>query len=422
MTLLLPCADAEKWAQIEKLLVGPAADTPEALDALISALSGGAQFGFFAETVPQTRELFDWPSFFAALPALRSLAAELPALFPSPPPLLLRKKEGSADQKVELSRRQAACLLAHSFFGTLTGDERPPLGFNTFRVQRLFQTGALLCPALCFCAYFRAVATTATATAAAAATERPLVFRRHRVEEPPQWKESARPLCEVQFHASGSITDSDAPWHADFANEYIGGGALSGGCAQEEILFAEKPELCACMALASVMDAKEAIVLEGAERYSLTRGYGFGVEFDRPAPPRPDAATVPPPGVLAFDAVVAFTVDQTARSVMQRDIFKAFAAFQAAGSGATIATGNWGAGAFGGDPQLKFLQQWIAASEAGTKTLLYYSFGNPAMAYAQEKLPEFVSRFKTVGDLYNALVLGPTYTHDRCIIDQVLSH
>lgn len=32
-----------------------------------------------------------------------------------------------------------------------------------------------------------------------------------------------------------------------------------------------------------------------------------------------------------------------------------------------IATGNWGCGAFGGDPQLKAVLQWIAASEVVLK-------------------------------------------------------
>lgn len=34
---------------------------------------------------------------------------------------------------------------------------------------------------------------------------------------------------------------------ADFANKYIGGGVLCGGCVQEEIRFAECPELTACV-------------------------------------------------------------------------------------------------------------------------------------------------------------------------------
>lgn len=28
-----------------------------------------------------------------------------------------------------------------------------------------------------------------------------------------------------------------------------------------------------------------------------------------------------------------------------------------------IATGNWGSGAFGGDPELKTVMQWVAASQ-----------------------------------------------------------
>ncbi|CAM6106769.1 unnamed protein product [Calypogeia fissa] len=41
-----------------------------------------------------------------------------------------------------------------------------------------------------------------------------------------------------------------------------------------------------------------------------------------------------------------------------------------------VSTGNWGAGAFGGNLQLKSLLQWLAASQAGCSALLYYSFGD----------------------------------------------
>lgn len=39
----------------------------------------------------------------------------------------------------------------------------------------------------------------------------------------------------------------------------------------------------------------------------------------------------------------------------------------------TIATGKWGCGAFKGDPQLKFLIQWMAASVLGRK-LIFHTF------------------------------------------------
>ena len=41
-----------------------------------------------------------------------------------------------------------------------------------------------------------------------------------------------------------------------------------------------------------------------------------------------------------------------------------------------IATGNWGCGVFRGDPQLKSLLQWVAASKANCPQLLYYVYGD----------------------------------------------
>lgn len=40
-----------------------------------------------------------------------------------------------------------------------------------------------------------------------------------------------------------------APLHADFANKFPGGGALDGGCVQEEILFVIKPVLISASVL-----------------------------------------------------------------------------------------------------------------------------------------------------------------------------
>ena len=45
-----------------------------------------------------------------------------------------------------------------------------------------------------------------------------------------------------------------------------------------------------------------------------------------------------------------------------------------------IATGNWGCGAFMGDPQLKSLLQWMAASRQRAPVLYYYTFENKDVA------------------------------------------
>lgn len=41
-----------------------------------------------------------------------------------------------------------------------------------------------------------------------------------------------------------------------------------------------------------------------------------------------------------------------------------------------VATGNWGCGAFGGDPQLKAMLQWVAVSATGRPQMLYYPFSD----------------------------------------------
>lgn len=65
-----------------------------------------------------------------------------------------------------------------------------------------------------------------------------------------------------------------------------------------------------------------------------------------------------------------------------------------------ISTGNWGSGAFAGNLQYKFLQQWISASAAG-RTIDYYSFQDER---AQE-IPEVINMCKhlTIGDLTNII-------------------
>jgi len=80
--------------------------------------------------------------------------------------------------------------------------------------------------------------------------------------------------------AQGTIEDSQAELHADFANKYIGGGVLTGGCVQEEILFLVKPECLISLMFCAVMEANEVIFITGAERYSKYKGYGPRFGFD----------------------------------------------------------------------------------------------------------------------------------------------
>ena len=66
----------------------------------------------------------------------------------------------------------------------------------------------------------------------------------------------------------------------DFAAAHIGGGAIGGGRVQEEIRFCICPELLVSMLIMDAMADNEAIIIQGAERFSKYEGYGSTLMYD----------------------------------------------------------------------------------------------------------------------------------------------
>ncbi|ESQ51770.1 hypothetical protein EUTSA_v10016696mg [Eutrema salsugineum] len=94
------------------------------------------------------------------------------------------------------------------------------------------------------------------------------------------WSKSDVSLCAFKVHSSGLIEDqSNNALEVDFANKYLGGGALNRGCVQEEIRFMINPELIAGMLFLPRMDDNEAIEIVGAERFSCYTGYASSFRF-----------------------------------------------------------------------------------------------------------------------------------------------
>ncbi len=175
----------------------------------------------------------------------------------------------------------------------------------------------------------------------------------------------AVPLCRLLVEPRASICASHAPLRANFANASLGGGALSGGCVQEEILFSQRPELCVGLLLCEELGAEEAVVMRGAARYSATRGYHR--EFQWAGDVFMGGEDASPHDYVAFDALHFQERDahgQWHGKNLRRELRKALAAFAVPGGGPApaVATGNWGCGAFHGHPSLKALLQWAAAS------------------------------------------------------------
>lgn len=74
------------------------------------------------------------------------------------------------------------------------------------------------------------------------------------------------------------------------------------------------------------------------------------------------------------------------------------------GNNIGVATGNWGCGAFGGDPEVKTIIQWLAASQALRPFIAYYTFGLEALQSLDEVAHWILSQRWTVGDLWNMLI------------------
>ena len=174
---------------------------------------------------------------------------------------------------------------------------------------------------------------------------------------------------------------------ADFANKFIGGGVLGRGCVQEEIRFMVCPELIVSRLFMEMMLEKESIVIVGAERFSFYSGYASSFLWTGPY-----SDTTPfdkwrrrNTTVLALDALVFHNkAAQFKKPALTRELVKAYCAFKRSTGvprdyQVAVATGNWGCGAFGGEPYLKALLQLIATS-AASRQLLYFTFGNSKLS------------------------------------------
>ena len=219
-------------------------------------------------------------------------------------------------------------------------------------------------------------------------------------------------LCPVNFIPQGSLFYDNASYCVDFANKYIGGGVLKGGSVQEEILFAMNPEATVAMLFMEEMDENDAIGIFNTIQYSNNKGYGQTLMFDSTSIYGYNN-NVKRNRIIAIDAgkddkkLNEVDINNYQR-IINRDIYKAFAGFKLTtldmGCEKSIATGNWGCGVYNGIFELKFLEQWIAASFAGVQRLDYYTFGKEEMQNAINCYEFIKNKFVTAANLYRSLM------------------
>ena len=203
------------------------------------------------------------------------------------------------------------------------------------------------------------------------------------------WLFSSKPMVKVTALDKEKIEEYvKNTIQLDFANKYLGGGALNTGMVQEEIRFCINPELIPSMILFDALNDNEAAIMVGTEQYSTYTGYGdkckYGDNFNDPSDwlNENDKEMYRDIVILAIDARKYFDPDkQFIRDEVMRELNKAYIGFNGDGrfpeknNKRAIVTGKWGCGVFKGDCELKFVVQWLAASESG-REMHFTRFGD----------------------------------------------
>ncbi|XP_011139259.1 poly(ADP-ribose) glycohydrolase isoform X1 [Harpegnathos saltator] len=380
-----------RWEMIQEALLRSILSSQQLEEAILSYNQIYAQrwnfmalHYFFSEILDEEETTI----FFETLmPKIVQLALQLPMLLTGAVPLLKRHTNGC----ISLSQLQVASLLANAFFCTFPRRNSsnpqseyasyPHINFNrlfaAYSEERHNRCTAVMEKIKCLFHYFRRV--TSKAPEGIITIERRYIP----LEDCPKWQSLDKKLPVLHITSKGTIENEGAGLlQVDFANKYVGGGVLGLGCVQEEIRFVICPELMVTMLVTEELDDTEALVVSGIERYSKYEGYSstFKWKGDFVDETPKDSSGRRMTSIVAIDALyfkqssLQFNINN-----VTRELNKAYVGFVGSDVNkdnlSAIATGNWGCGAFHGNPKLKVLIQLMAAAVAG-RSMVYFTFGD----------------------------------------------
>ncbi|KAH8397875.1 hypothetical protein KR222_004719, partial [Zaprionus bogoriensis] len=381
-----------RWSMIERALLRPIGSSKQLQAAILSYnTTYKGQWNFRALHKLFDEELDESESrvfFEDLLPRIVRLALRLPELVQAPIPLL--KQNHSCG--LSLSQQQISCLLANAFLCTYPRRNTlkrkseysnfPDINFN-----RLYQsTGSAVLEKLkCIFHYFRRVCPTERDASNVPTGCVTFVRLSEKPEQQVHWHLSTAGMSSIPIHinAGGTIEDQGCGLlQVDFANKFLGGGVLGQGCVQEEIRFVICPELLVSKLFTECLLPAEALLMVGSERFSNYTGYAgsfvwAGNHEDRTPY---DSSRRRRTAIVAIDALSfsqISTTHQYREELILRELNKASIGFRHAlvTPPPGVATGNWGCGAFGGDPHLKALIQIMVCAHH-SRPLAYFTFGN----------------------------------------------
>ncbi|XP_054156131.1 poly(ADP-ribose) glycohydrolase-like [Oppia nitens] len=342
------------------------------------------------------------------LPKMIQLTLQLPAIVTQSVPMLKQRQNAT----LFLSQQQISCLLANAFFCTFPKRSHTNEEYKNFPVINFLSlftnygyddnSQTKIEKLKCIINYFRRVVKDPPTGVVS-------FERRYRTsDELPVWQNSMKSLRKLVTMKNGFIeNEGKGLLQVDFANKYIGGGVLGGGCVQEEIRFAICPELIVARLFTERLLNNEVLVMNGCEQFSEYTGYANSFMWtndyrdDVPFDEWGRRLT----RIVAIDALY-FTYSmidsQYDNSQIERELNKAYIGFMDTTTTigdcdpkhkCAIASGNWGCGAFNGDPELKAVIQLMAATEAD-RDLVLFTFGDSRL---KKKLNKFYTFSATNG-------------------------
>ncbi|XP_060764341.1 poly(ADP-ribose) glycohydrolase [Neoarius graeffei] len=350
-------------------------------------------------------------NFSSVISKMARLAVNLPNLIQQPIPLLRQNNPHA----ITMSQEQISCLLANAFFCTFphrnTHHPRSEYSnFPTINFSSLFAEGSQrkLQKLRALFHYFSTVTDEATKPDGLVTFERICIPR----PEWPEWNRRSENMTNLQVFPNGLIEkEGEGMLQVDFAAKFVGGGVLGRGLVQEEIRFLQCPELIVARLFTEKLADNECLKITGVQMYSKTSGYSDDFEWHSPH----KDSTERDEWKRRYCQIVAIDAlnfddprQQYTEESIKRELLKAYVGFRKDPDipieyTPAIATGNWGCGAFKGDPMLKALIQMMAAAVA-QRDLAYFTFGNKIQAVDLEKMHGLLKRRKiSVDKLYNLL-------------------
>ncbi|TNM92080.1 hypothetical protein fugu_019092 [Takifugu bimaculatus] len=372
---------------------------------------------------------------------IAALALKLPEYVMKDIPLLQRGKAAS----ITLSQVQISCLLANAFFCTFphrntTISKSEYHNYPTINFNRLFEDRSVrkLEKLKAIMHYFQVV------TDDKIQLDGLVTFERRCLPDTDTnvqiWKCCKEKMNMLYVSSYGTIEDegtgmlqvrTDPSTHGppagrvlrgvcfcffqvDFANSLLGGGVLSSGLVQEEILFLVNPELIVSRLFTEKLQDNECVVVTGVQQFSTYSGFGDSFRWERPYqdPTGRDRWARRQRQILAIDALnFDHKWKQYNMRMVARELNKAYCGFKSQGEEPDIATGKWGCGAFNGDSQLKAMIQLMAAARA-RRGLAFFTFSDEVLEHGLKQTYSLLrKKGTTVGELFELLV-------DYCAIQQ----